>query len=230
MGVIFIKKFLEILKKFLLIGSYLVYSLLAIIPMVLLNLKMDSLSNKQITLLRVFASAVYMTIIIIIYRKSLKKELLEFKQKPMTFIERNFKYYLIGLAIMMFSNIFISIMINTVAQNEQMVQSELRKAPLYMLYSACIFAPFVEEVLFRKTLREIFPTNIVFVIMSGLLFGYIHTLANFTSPTELLYIIPYGTVGGMFALMYAREKNIFVPIAFHMFHNTVLIILSLLIY
>ena len=178
----------------------------------------------------VFAGITYMIIIIFIYRKSLKKELKEFINKPMPFIERNLKYYLIGLTIMMFSNIFISIMINTVAQNEQIVQEELKKAPLYMIYSACIFAPFVEEILFRKTLREIFPTNIVFIIMSGLLFGYIHTLANFTNPTELLYIIPYGTVGGMFALMYTKEKNIFVPIAFHTFHNTILIIISLLIH
>ena len=220
MEVIFIKKFLEIIKNFLLIGSYLVYSLIAIIPMLLFNLKTDNLTPKQTNLLMVFAGITYMIIIIFIYRKSLKKELKEFINKPMPFIERNLKYYLIGLTIMMFSNIFISIMINTVAQNEQIVQEELKKAPLYMIYSACIFAPFVEEILFRKTLREIFPTNIVFIIMSGLLFGYIHTLANFTNPTELLYIIPYGTVGGMFALMYTKEKNIFVPIAFHTFHNS----------
>ena len=228
---IIIKKFIDVFKNFLLIGSYLIYTIFAFIPILIFNLDMDNLPDSTKHLLTVFSGILYMIIIIIIYRKSLKKELKEFKDKGLSLINRNIRYYLIGLIVMMFSNIFISIMINRgAAVNEQIVQEELHKAPLYMIYSACIFAPFIEEILFRKTLRNVFPTNIVFIIMSGLLFGYIHTLANATSPTELLYIIPCGAVGSMFALMYVKEENIFVPILFHAFHNTILVIMSLLLH
>lgn len=230
MDVIFIKKLMDVLKNFLLIGSYLIYTIFAFIPVLILNLDIDKISDSTKHWLTIFSSIIYMIIIIFIYRKSLKDEIKEFKGNAFNFIRRNIKYYLIGLTVMMFSNIFISIMINNgVAANERIVQEELHRAPLYMIYSAVIFAPFIEEVLFRKTLRNVFPTDIVFIMMSGLLFGYIHTLANVTSPTELLYIIPYGSVGAMFALMYVKEKNIFVPITFHAFHNFILVVISLLI-
>lgn len=227
MEVIIIKNFINVSKNFLIISSYLIYSLLEIIPILLFNIDMKNMSSTTKILLGIFSSILYMIIIAIIYRTELKKELLEFKGNWKKLLTSNFKYYLMGLAIMMVSNIFISIMITGGPQNERIIQDELKEAPLYIIYSACIFAPFIEEILFRKTLRKIFPTDFIFVLMSGLLFGYIHTLANFQSATELLYIIPYGAVGAMFAYMYAKEDNIFVPIVYHAFHNTMLVLLSL---
>ena len=44
----------------------------------------------------------------------------------------------------------------------------------------------------------------------------------------MLYIIPYGLFGSVFAYMYSKTKNIFVPMTFHFIHNTVLVILSFL--
>ena len=50
-----------------------------------------------------------------------------------------------------------------------------------------------------------------------------------TTPSELLYIIPYGGLGAAFACMYQKTNTIFTDISMHMFHNSALILLSILI-
>lgn len=228
-GVISIKNIMNILKNFCIVGSYLIYSMIAMIPVIIFKLDITNLTDQQYTLIMLFASIVYLLIIIFIYRKSLKTEFQDFKKNCGKYIKDNIIYWIIGLMIMFGTNLLISLIIPSGATNEQLVQNEILKYPLYMIWSACIFAPVIEEILFRKTIREIFPTNLIFVLMSGLLFGYIHTLTNFGSALELLYIIPYGAVGTMFAYMYVKTKNVFVPITFHAIHNTALVLLSIIV-
>ena len=64
--------------------------------------------------------------------------------------------------------------------------------------------------------------------MSGLIFGALH-LTVATSLKELLFIIPYSIPGFIFAYTLTKSKNIFVPISLHTMHNTLMILLQLLL-
>ena len=61
--------------------------------------------------------------------------------------------------------------------------------------------------------------------MSGLLFGIAHNL-DVIGKTDMIYIIPYGIFGSIFAYTYVKTKNIYVPMTFHFIHNTILVIFS----
>ena len=45
---------------------------------------------------------------------------------------------------------------------------------------------------------------------------------------ELVFLIPYSSLGCVFAYMYYKTNNIFVPMTFHMVHNTIIVINYLL--
>ena len=62
--------------------------------------------------------------------------------------------------------------------------------------------------------------------MSGLFFGLIHNLTGLDSK-QILYIIPYGAFGCVFAYMYTKTRTIFTSMTFHFIHNTVLVLISL---
>ena len=97
--------------------------------------------------------------------------------------------------------------------------------PVYTVFASCIFAPFVEEVIFRKCLGKVFNNDILFIIVSGFLFGFAHTLASIgMGLNQMLYIIPYGVFGGIFAYIYCKTKNIFPTITVHHFHNTIIVL------
>ena len=53
-------------------------------------------------------------------------------------------------------------------------------------------------------------------------------LGNITSLFDLLYVLPYGSLGCAFAASYYDTDTIFTPIIFHMIHNIVLVILSII--
>ena len=204
--------------------SSLVYSILKYLGFDLLSLK-DSAKIFYLILI----DFSFMVIIYLIYHKKVNRDIVDYKNNFKEYFLLGLKYWLIGLSLMIFSNLIISMIYSNQSANEEVIQNILGRYPIYMIFSASIFAPFVEELIFRKSIRDIFDNkyDIIYIIVSGLVFGFIHTLANVNNIMELLYIIPYGIVGSMFAYIYTKTDNIFVPMTFHFIHNTMIIVLSL---
>ena len=65
-------------------------------------------------------------------------------------------------------------------------------------------------------------------MISGLLFGLAHVIGQTNIWTDWLYVIPYGVLGCSFAASYSDTDTIFTPILFHMIHNIVLIVTSII--
>ena len=201
-----------------------------LIPIILLNWDIRSITESQNVMLSTFSNIVLLLILFLIFRKDIIKEWKKFKSNFLENIDTGIKYWLVGLAIMMGSNIIINIVMNLgQAANEQAVQQMISALPWLMFINAAIIAPCTEELIFRKSFRKAFPNKWLFVLISALVFGSLHVVTSMTSPIELLYIIPYGALGGAFAYMYQKTDTIFTSIAMHMFHNSALILLSILV-
>ena len=97
-----------------------------------------------------------------------------------------------------------------------------------MTFDAAICAPINEELTFRKSFKEIFPSKWVFVIMSGLIFGLLHITSYIETFSDIIYLIPYSALGIAFALLYYKTDNIFSSITMHSIHNLLATLLVLL--
>lgn len=62
--------------------------------------------------------------------------------------------------------------------NQNMVEALLGSAPAMMVIASCIFAPIVEELIFRGAIREAIKNKKVFITVSGLIFGFMHVTQN----------------------------------------------------
>ena len=116
------------------------------------------------------------------------------------------------------------------AANEKTVQTMIKTLPILMIIDAGFIAPFNEEIVFRKTLKDIFKNKWLFIILSFLLFGGVHVISSAKTILDYLYIIPYGALGAAFAYSYYKTNNLFTSITLHMFHNIILILISILIH
>lgn len=117
--------------------------------------------------------------------------------------------------------------INTSSNQEEIIKT-FDKAPIYTLILATIFAPILEELVFRLSIRKMFKNNTIFIIVSGLLFGLMHVIeAN--SIQELLFIIPYSIPGCIFAYTLIKSDNILVPIGLHFIHNSFMMIIQIIL-
>lgn len=159
-----------------------------------------------------------------LYYKDLIKEFKELKNKPGYKIGQAFKFYGIGLGIMMISNLFLILLFKDISTNETEVRTLLLADPIPMLFMISILAPVMEEIVFRKSMSPIFKSKYTFALATGLLFGLAHLMVDFASPDfqihRLLYVIPYGSLGFSFALMNRNCKSTFASIFIHCLHNT----------
>jgi membrane protease YdiL (CAAX protease family) len=208
--------------------AFFIYQVVLLLPLALLHIDIAKLSLLTKTMYLLGCDFLFIILIISFYYKELKEDLKDFKLNFKNYLDDDFKYWVIGLALMTATNILISLFTPIkVASNEEAVRSLLTKAPIYMMFGTCLFAPITEELIFRKAFRDLFETKWLYLIMSGLIFGSLHVIYSFTSFYELLYIFPYGALGFMFAYLYSKTNNIINPIIMHTIHNTILVLLFL---
>jgi len=231
------KSSLEEYKKYLktcsiAIGTIIVYSLTSILELAVLyytrvNVQTMTILSKTIYLISF--EILIMTIISIINHKSLEKDIKDIKKNHKKYFSENFKYYLIALMVMMSSNLIINMINPGIAGNEEAVRSTFKQAPIYMFFSAVIFAPFTEEMVFRKSIRRIIKDNLTFIITSGLIFGGLHVVGNITTFSDVLYLIPYSAPGIAFAYILTKTDNILVPMGLHFMHNGIMMSLQIIL-
>ena len=188
--------------------------------------------NKLPVYLKLIISILYDLLIlmtlIFVYLKKFVIDLKDFKKKFKFYFNNYIKFFFLNIGLMMIANILISSIVNTSITNQKYVEALLFKYPIYAIISAIIIAPFTEELIFRLNFRNSFKSNILFIIISGLVFGSMHFMSA-KSIQELLYIIPYSIPGCVFAYTLTKSDNIFVPISLHMLHNTLMIVLQFVI-
>lgn len=218
-----------ILKSIITFILFYYSSYLQLIPILILNLNLDKLSGTNKVLLSMYSNIILLIILILLYKNDLKNEFKKFKENLNKNIDTGFKYWLIGLMTMFISNIIINIIIgNGQAENEKIVQQMITYAPYIMVINAGIIAPIIEEITFRKAFKNVFNNKWLFILSSSLIFGSLHVITKLTSPLDLLYIIPYSSLGISLAYMYYKTDTIYTSITMHIFHNTILTILSIL--
>ena len=134
---------------------------------------------------------------------------------------------------MIVSNLVITLgFSNAVAGNEEAIRELINEFPLYMIFSVSIYAPFVEELIFRHGIKDFLISDnkskrnrYIYIFTSGFIFAGMHIFGQATSLLDYLYIIPYMSLGIAFSSLYAKTDNIFSSISMHALHNTLTIIL-----
>lgn len=203
-------------------------SLFQLIPIKLFNLSLDNLDATTNTLLTLFSGGCMLLVLVICYFKNLKDDFQKLKSKFNEMFDISLKYWLIGLFGMIISNFLINLLVpQSIAGNEQAVQQMLDATPILTFISAAVLAPIIEELVFRKSLKDIFKTKWLFVLTSGIVFGLLHVIFSLNSAWDLLYAIPYASLGISFAYILQKTDNIYAPIIVHFIHNALLSSISI---
>ena len=224
-----IDTFLKYLTKgFIVFVIFWCSSYLQYIPVKIFHIDIHNIDTTMKVILSLFSSLIIFCIYFIIYRKDLIKDFKDYRQHKEEYKDIGIRYWLIGLFLMMIINYILNVVLKAGgANNEKAVQQMIASCPLLMLIEAGIIAPFNEEIVFRKSLKDTFKNKWIFIILSFLLFGGAHVLSSAKVMTDYLYIIPYGLLGASFAMAYYKTNNIFTSISMHMIHNTILVLISI---
>lgn len=203
-------------------------SLLQLIPIYLFNIKTDNCSPLELNAIRIFPNLVFSVILFLIYRKDLKKDFINLKENFNSITDVAIKYWVIGFIGMLITNVIIGVLFPVqMSTNEESVRKMITDTPFLAFLFVSIFAPFIEELIFRKSFKDALKEKWLFILISGIVFGALHVVGAINSLYDLFYIIPYSILGIFFALTYYKTNNIFSTIIVHSLHNTVLLLLKI---
>ena len=201
------------------------------IPILLLNIlhiSPEHMSTTMKVLISFCFDALLLIIYFFIYSKIIVRDFRGYFNKDFgNHFKLSFSRWLMGFGIMIVSNLLIAIITNgVISQNEESVREMIDLSPMYMAFQLMIYAPFTEELIFRKSIKDFCSHKTSYVLISGLIFGGLHVLSSLDYSFGFLYLIPYCSLGCIFASLYYETDNIFSTIVAHFIHNS----LALLIY
>lgn len=155
---------------------------------------------------------------IICMRKELKSDFKVMKSNFKTYMEYVVPRLGIFLIIYYVTSLVLTLIIRETPSNQAAIQDlALWKIALLSL----LYAPIVEECLFRGLLKKSFKNNTIFIIASTVIFGAIHVMTPEANPMLYLYVIIYALIGYFLAKTYAKTDNIAVSVLLHFMWNAI---------
>ncbi len=186
-----------------------------------------------INLALITSNLITVVIFAFIFHKTLVKDFYKFNKDD---FKTGLYYWIIGVVLMIILNMIISLLGGTIVDNESSNRELIKNYLPYAIFGMCIYAPIVEELVFRRSLRNIFKYKYTYAFFSGLIFASIHLLDEITMfistgtyTISLLYILPYMALGFCFALSYYKTNNIYSTITFHAMHNFIAILINIIL-
>lgn len=182
--------------------------------------------GADVAYLNALVELILLFIVYLLYHRSLKKDLNSFKLNYKDYMNKICVYFAVFLGLKigfaLVSGILSALLGVPISgsENQNIIDSITNNAPVMMLISTNILAPFVEEGIFRLGLRSVIKEKYLFIAISGLVFGFMHIF-----PTELpLYValiqsIVYVAMGICLAYMYTETDNIWITIIIHALNN-----------
>ena len=135
-----------------------------------------------------------------------------------------------ALVTIIIINLIIQIFTNeSSATNQKNLQEMFNTLPTAVAALSIIYAPIVEESLFRGVIRKFINNKYLYIIFSGLLFGALHVIDDFQTVQELLYIFVYSVLGMYLASLYYKTNNICTNMYMHFLQNTLSVVGMLLL-
>lgn len=176
--------------------------------------------------LNTFIELIMFVVVLLFYKKYLKKDLVLFKLNKKDYIKKIISYFLIFLVVKYGVTLFSSLLLVMLgsdlvtSENQEAVVTLAKTLPFMMMISTSLLAPFVEEGIFRLGIKKVINNKYLFILVSGLIFGFMHIF-----PTELpLYValiesLNYVTMGLLLAYIYNETDNIYVVVIIHALNN-----------
>lgn len=207
------------------------------IPLELFHINLNNFSERMKILYSLACDIGYLIIVFMVYFKNNIREFNDYLHNFKKYFKISISYYLIGLVLMYASNYIIGLFFSQANPNNDIAVKQLiDRYPGFMLFSTLVYAPIVEETIFRRSIKEMTLafgnsriTKYIYIILSGCLFAFMHIIGMVNNSYDYLYVIPYLSLGIAFAALYYKTDNLFTTILLHFFHNLFAIILYFLI-
>ena len=200
----------------------------------LVGINYNTFNYKDYTYFNVLIELILFVVVMLLYNKEFKKDYKIFKLNFKDNIIKIISYFALFIALKIGTALISSILSFALnftlgeSENQEAVMKLVSAEPLLMIINTCILAPFVEEGIFRLSIRKVFSNKYLFILVSGLFFGMMHIFpTDLPTSLALIYSITYVAMGFYLAYIYTETENIWFVIFIHALNNLFSMIISL---
>ena len=154
----------------------------------------------------------FILIALFCYKGELKQDLKELKSKYKT--GQIVKIVLLGVVTMIALNAFTALLAQVFNSNVLMddntasIQVLAGQSMIYTIFKMMIFGVVAEEILFRESLNKVLTNNILFVIVSTIIYTGMH-FVFVGAPTSIFQVLPYVFLAILLGTIYVKnDRNI----------------------
>lgn len=203
-------------------GTYALYPMLIVAILARSN-RMEILGDPRVDL-------VYSVLLLILSIYLTKDFWIEmgrrFKQEPMI----NIKTVLITIPLMLGTSMILNYAITTLtgldgSQNQNELIKIFGDFPLLLVFQALIFAPIVEELMYRGLLFGMLQkrSQMFAVLFSSFFFGMAHVYPSLFDGQymDLVFLPTYFMLGFWLNRAYIKSKSLYTPVIIHFINNAI---------
>lgn len=176
--------------------------------------------NLNSMVITAISDMLFLAILIIVFFKDIVKDLKTFFKNFNKSIFGSFKWYFLGVALMVIFNLIINSLMGSISDNEALVRSMIYKFPTVSFICVAVLAPLIEEIVFRKSVMKCTKNKWIGSFICAFLFGFAHVMSYLSDFTNIIYILPYAALGFSFAMMDYESDTVFSSVVYHALHNT----------
>jgi len=188
------------------------------------NFIINSANLGNSILINILSNFVCLTLILLIYFNDLKKDLKKYIKNYKNYTKKTFKYFLYGLLGYVLINFIIAISLqsfNISNDNINALESEFANNIIPLIITTMFYYPIIEELVFKKTFKDIIKNKWLFVIISAFANAFFAYAFSATNVITLVYIIPSTIFYMGLSYSYYESNNIFVPIIYRIIYNAI---------
>lgn len=167
----------------------------------------------------------FMILMMWVCRDCLKTGLRKIIDRPVKFIV----YTILGILMILAVNILLSLVVawlfsTSSSMNQQNIETQVVLQPYLMVFVTCMFAPIVEECVFRGSVYQYLSVRwneIAAMLISSAMFGFIHVMSSISSGSvaEIGYFFLYMFMGFVLSYAYKKTDTIYSSIIIHTINN-----------
>lgn len=222
---------LTLVKSLLVILVYFFYQDIISIPLTMLNIDLthaDSLTNTAVNVYYIACHVVYVIAIFFLYKDSFKEDMKDLKTHKGQRLKQGIIYILISIVVFSLASGIVSSLGATQYSNNDTILEGITKLPAYTFMLVVICLPIIEQITFKKTVKDVIDNKWMFIIFSSLLYGFFNVAFTATAPLDYLIMIPYILQSIILCSLYYKTNNITQLILMLTSYNFIVFVLNAL--
>lgn len=173
--------------------------------------------------LKFFSSFVFMFLLIALYYDDLRTDLLKYKKNLKNYLKTGFSALIVGVIVMVVLNFILYVVLfpNLEMTSDLTLTAGFKKNAFLYFLMTFIYYPVTEELVFKKTLKNIIPGKWTFILVSAFINVFFTIAFSATNILNYLGILPLLALNASFSYAYYKTNNATVGISMRMLYNLI---------